>query len=463
MRQMLYEARVRLRHLDWLDCLAIAIFLIGVMRPAFGQIAYNARTDVTAQAYPGTVPCPGTGCTGTATLTGANYQIPTTDFATQPIRVTDINTPATNTLGFNVQGSQSSEGNIWGVNDDFYTITQIGGWQAIVKFNPATKVSTYLGHIAGAGLRPGWTSTDAYTVFEPAQCPAATTGCSQYDAIIWQYNFTGLTSIPTPTVFVDLTTTCGLPNYSGATFEADLTLSQDDQTFTTALCNSGTCSQSSPGDVYALNYNRTNGCSYLRTDTWNVYDNGTLLGAATSPAQNFTLHNAIGSAAGSFLRFEIGTCTTCSPTAWYYTWVPFTTTVYTSTTGNDCGHVANGFNVVVNKCAGTYNNGLGWVPYNNLNSWTSLPAVYPSPSNINSAHISNAMANSTDTNPFCVDFTYSATTYAWDNEIVCQAQDGSGRSWRITHDWGSSAIASTQPVTCSHDGKYCLFQSDWLG
>ena len=97
---------------------------------------------------------------------------------------------------------------------------------------------------------------------------------------------------------MDLTTTCSLTSYSGAAFIADVTVSHDDQTFTTGVCTSGTCAQDQTGAVYALSWNRTNGCSYLKSDTWQVYNNGTLLGSATNSGASFSsIHNVRGSRA----------------------------------------------------------------------------------------------------------------------------------------------------------------------
>jgi hypothetical protein len=433
--------------------------------PTPTPLVYFARTDLVAQPYPGTIPCPGPSCaTSGGTLTGANFKLVPSDFPTTPlVRITDGSTTATNHLGFNVNCATSSENNLFGINDDFFFLCQKGNIQPLFKWNGAT--ATYVGVLPLAGA-PYVSKTLPYTAYHTHLCPASTAGCSQFDLVIWSYNLTGLTGVPTPSVVADLNTACSLPNYSGAEFPVDLAVSDDDQTFSGTICNSGTCSQGSPGDVYAWTWNRTNGCSYLRTDTWNVYNNGTLLGAATAPAQNFTIHNGRGSPGGTYYRMEVASCTTCISGQIFYVWTPFTTTVQVNTNGSfGCGHLANGYNRIVNKCDSTFDvNGIGYMLLTSLNTWHSLAAAYPSPEQGNNSHQNNAAANSADTNPFFIAFTTvtEPTTYTWDNEIVAQAQDGTGRTWRFAHTWATVSLQDELPITCSGSGKYCVFQSDWF-
>jgi hypothetical protein len=428
-------------------------------------LVYFARTDLSPQPYPAVIPCPGPSCGPIGgTLTGANFKLVPSDFPTTPlVRITDGSTTATNHLGFNVNCATSSENNLFGINDDFFFLCQKGNIQPLFKWNGAT--ATYVGVLPLAGA-PYVSKTLPYTAYHTHLCPAATAGCSQFDLVIWSYNLTGLTGVPTPSVVADLNTACGLSNYSGAEFPVDLAVSDDDQTFSGTICNSGTCSQGSPGDVYAWTWNRTNGCSYLRTDTWNVYNNGTLLGAATSPTQNFTIHNGRGSPGGTYYRMEVASCTTCISGQIFYVWTPFTTTVQVNTNGSfGCGHLANGYNRIVNKCDSTFDvNGIGYMLLSSLNTWHSLAAAYPSPEQGNNSHQNNAAANAADTNPFFIAFTTvtEPTTYTWDNEIVAQAQDGTGRTWRFAHTWATVSLQDELPITCSGSGKYCVFQSDWF-
>ena len=464
MRPMFHEARVRLRHLDWLDCLAIAIFLIGVMRPAFGQIAYNARTDVTPQAYPGTIPCPGPSCASSlGTLTGAGYQLTPTDFPTTPyIRITDNSTPSTNHLGFTTACSASSEVNLFGAKDDYFWVCQLGGFNALYAFNPATNVATYVAHSNTMGSTPAASYVGRYITYAAKPCPASTSGCSQYDLVIWQYDLTGLTAIPTPTVVSDLTTACPLTSYSGAAFIADLTTSLDDQTFTTAVCTSGTCGQDQAGAIYVVKWNRTNGCSYFDTSAWKVYNNGVLLGSATNnPGSGFTIHNARGSLDGTDVRIT----PTGNPGAFYYVWTAFGLTVNGASSGNSCGHTCNGTLNVYSKCQNTYDNGLFEAPFTSINSPVSLPQSYPSPDQGNSAHLTCADGNATDTNPFFAVMALtnsSYPTYAWDNEYIGQATDGSGKTWRLGHTYATVALENLLPGAISQDGKYLLGQTDWM-
>ena len=427
-------------------------------------IVYYARTDVAAQPYPVTIPCPGPSCgSALGTLTGANYQFTPTDFPTPYVRITDGSTPATNNLGFTTAGSASSEVNLWGPDSDFFIITQKGGFSDIFKFNTTTNAATYVASSNTIG-----STTEAshiphsHIVYAIKPCPAATTGCSQYDLVIWQYDLTGLTGWPTPTIVADLTTACGFTSYSGAAFIADPSTSLDDQTFSTAVCTSGTCAQDQAGAQYAVSWNRTNGCSYLNTLTDQVYDNGTLLGAVSGLSGAFTLHNARGSGDGQHIRM--------TPTVSYgfnqlQVWQPFTLNGTFSNSGDSCGHVCSGTLHIFNKCTGTYLNGMGEMPFSNLSAWTSLAAIYPSPDQADSAHITCASMNSTDTNPFALIMampTATYPTYAWDNELLAQATDGTGRTWRFGHTFSTVALQNLLPAAISQDGKYLLWQSDWM-
>ena len=437
------------------------ILLVGV---ACGQ-TYSARTDVTAQAYPGSIQCPGPSCASSlGTLTGANFQFVPSDFSTTPyIRITDGSTTATNHLGFVTACSASSETNLFGKNDDFFWICQKGNFQVLFKFNATTKAATYVANSNTMGGTPFVSYTRPYITYDVKPCPAATTGCSQYDLTIFEYDLTGLTGIPAPTVTVDLTTACPLTSYSGAAFIADVTVSHDDQTFTTGVCTSGTCAQDQTGAVYAVSWNRTNGCSYFETDTWKIYDNGVLLGSATNSGASFaSIHNVRASAGGGYVRI---TPTGGQGLSQVYAWTPFTTTVNYSTSTDSCGHLCNGFSHVFNKCQGTYLNGIGEMAFSSLSTWNSLPGTYPSPDTGNSAHVTCANTNATDTAPFFLIFALTSATYptyAWDNELLGQATDGSGKTWRFGHTYATVALQNLLPGAISQDGKYLLWQTDWL-
>ena len=423
------------------------------------QMIYYARTDVAAQAYPGSIPCPGPSCTAAlGTLTGANFQFVPSDFSTTPyIRITDGSTTATNHLGFIPACSASSEVNLFGPNDDYFWVCQKGGQQDLFAFNAVAKTATYVAGTLTMGSGPLVSHARPYVTYAAKPCPAATTGCSQYDLTIFEYDLTGLSSIPTPTVTVDLTTACSLPTYSGAAFTADINVSLDDNSFSTAGCTSGTCGQDQAGAIYAIFWNRTNGCSYWNTSTGTVYDNGTLLGTVSTNPGAYTIHNAREGSTGAFLRVEL----TSGPDS-YYVWTPFSLTVNGATNGNSCGHLCNGATHIFNKCQDTYLNGIGESPYNSLGTWTSLPAIYPSPDQGNSAHVTCANTNATDTAPFFLIFALTSATYptyAWDNELL-RAGDGwigkdmalrphlrdggpaKSSSWRNLAGWEISSLAN---------------------
>lgn len=437
--------------------------------PAFAQ-TYNARTDLTAQPYPGSIPCPGPSCSAFGTFTGANFQFTPSDFATSFIRITDNSTTASNHQGFTANCDDSSEGNDFNTLSNRFVLCQRGNIQTIFSWTgtAATQITNSTWSLANGYIngQSFYSYTQPYTLYHAHPCPAATAGCTQHDLTIFQADTSGGGNPPTPTVVVDLNTACGLANYAGAAFEDGVTVSRDDQTFSFNLCNSGTCGQGSAGNVYGGVWNRSTGCSYLNTSTWQVFNNGTLLGTASGTAQNFTMHNSRVTQDGSLLRLSIGTCTSCvgGRNSWL-AWVPFALTVTPSTDGNGCGHLVNGYSHIANKCSGNVNiNGLGYYPFSTLNTWTSLPAAYPTSSDANMAHLNWSNDNTTDTNPFFVSMQWTgsfAANFPWDQELLGVATNGSGRVYRFAHHYSTPTAQAFVPINVSQDGKYLLVSTDW--
>lgn len=436
--------------------------------PAFAQ-TYNARTDLIAQPYPGSIPCPGPSCGTFGTFTGANFQFTPSDFATSFIRITDNSTTATNHQGFTANCDDSSEGNDFNTLSNRIVLCQKGNIQTIFSWNglTATQIASGTWGLTNSftGGHAFYSYTQPYTLYHSHPCQAGIAGCAQHDLTIFQADTSGGGNPPTPTVVVDLNTACGLPNYASPAFEDGVTVSRDDQTFSFNVCNSGTCIQGSAGNFIAGVWNRTNGCSYLNTSTWQVFNNGVLLGTAGGTPQNFVMHNARITQDGSLLRINKGTCTSCVAGQNWLVWTPFTTTIAANTDLNGCGHLVNGYSHIANKCQGPINlNGIGYYPFSSLNTWTSLPAAYPTSSDANEAHLNWSNDNTTDTNPFFVSFDWPgsfAANFPWDSELVGVSTDGSGKVYRFAHNWATPTPSAFVPINVSQDGKYLLLSTDW--
>lgn len=463
--------------------LAFVLLLSGA---AFGQ-SYSARTDFTAQPYPGSLPCPSSsGCTGGGSLTGrANYQFTPSDFPLTPfVGVTDNSTGGQSSQhdGYVTSCDASSEVHTWEMNDNRVTLCQDGNWQQLWAFNASALTFTRSTSFVSPGVGSAFFSfTQPYLMYHAHACSTGVSGCPQFDIGIFSYDTTCsggiVTCNPSANLLVDLSTACSISALSGdaSAFGTQVTVSGDDQTF--FVNASSTVNSESTGNVYVIAWNRTTGCSYWNTGTAHVFNAGVDQGTITAgSAVTFTIHNMRGAKGGSWVKVQQGICTgTCPSSLNNYLWNVGTTTVNYSNGVNGCGHSAIGYNSWVNKCDGAS------APVGNVNGMfintmlapntnVSLPSLttgYPSPEQQNESHLAWANDNSTDTAPFFVAPYAPAngtTTYAWDNEFLIQATTpvGSAITYRAFHSYSSLELAYlTESV--SQDGKYLLWSPDFLG
>lgn len=301
---------------------------------------------------------------------------------------------------------------------------------------------------------------------------------SNSDPAIFSYNFSSTSTAPTGVQIVDLATCVPPVAGLGYTWNDDVIVSQDDQTFATAV--STTTGQASSGAVYVVVWNRTNGCRVWNTST------GAVTGAWGTTgimpiADKFTIHAAAMGQGGTWLLLTAGTCLNngcaASPTWKNYFWniQTLTETALTTATGDACGHFALGYSSAINQCF--YGSGY------NSTQWYQRPMVAPNTSPptgvINSGspagstsldqHASWATDNSSDTGPFCTstDTGAFAVSYPYDNEINCVAMNGTGTVWRFAHTYATHQSASFEAEIAlggvSADGKWFLWTSDWDG
>ncbi len=431
-------------------------------------ITYSARTDVTPQAYPGTIPCPSSlGCSGGGALNGANSQMTPSDFpSTKLIRITDMATGGQSAVhgGYTTSCDASSEENRWNVNKDRFMICQVGNWQQLWSFNTATLAATRDTSFVSPGLgSSSWSYTQPYVFYHAHLCPAGQSGCAQNDAAIFSYDSTSLGN-PAAVTVVDIATACSISALQANSNDLiGVAPSADDQTFGGGA--SSTAGQGSSGDIYVYAWNRTTGCTYWNTSSGQVFLNGTLLGTITL-ADRFTLHNVKMGKGGTWMKVSESTClSSCTTGQTNLYWQIGTTNVTVATSANSCGHTAIGFNSWINKCNGVTNlNGLFKSTTVAPNTNMSLPNVYPTTSFGNNAHLNWAADNASDTNPFFAMFEAAAFTpaSAFDNELLAVATDGSGVVWRFAHTYVSMINSQAfVPGAGSQDGKYLLWTTDW--
>jgi hypothetical protein len=435
-------------------------------------LIYFARTDLSPQPYPATIPCPSSlGCSGGGALNGSNYYFTPSDFPYTPvIRISDMATGGQSALhaGYTTSCDANSEVNIWNLNEDRFTICQSGNWQQLWAYNAVTKVATRSTSFVSPGVgTPAWSFTQPYIMYHDHPCPAATSGCTQNDPTIFAYDTTCAGGIATcnptgaaVTVVVDLATACSISaiQVSGSSV-ANILVSGDDQTFGVVA------GEPTDGLIYAITWNRTTGCSYWNTKTGQTFNGATLIGTIT-PSDRFAIHKVELTKGGTYLKVQEGGCiSTCTAGVTNTLWQNGTANVTIVTSANSCGHTAAGYNYWVNKCSGvTDANGLFKSALATPNTQVSLPAAYPSPDEGNQAHVNWANDTSGDNQPFvsAMEFTGFTPNYAWSNEILGVATDGTGRVWRLLHHYVSLInVQAFIPAGLSPSGSKLLWTTDW--
>ncbi len=456
----------------------------------------SLRCDLSPQAYPTVIPCPGPVCSGGGALVGAGYTLTPPDFPTTPVcRLTDNSLFPTD--GWTTSNDTSSEVNDFSLLKDFITLGKSGNVQYLFALNASACTAT----LASAFTPPGtgstgtgksgasWFSyTQPHILYHGHPCLISTEGAgcvANNDLSINQYDVTscegaGITTCnPTPSVTVDVASACGVPALngsvnSGTEWSEGISVDGSSQWYFGPA--STTADQGSPGDVWAIAwYSPTDSCYAWNTSTgvWSL--NGTAQGTVTTSAR-LSLHNLRGTKGNGWVRLvpEGGTCagTDCTANGGISElfWQPTTGTVVVNAVdlggGNQGGHAAEGYNLWVSKINGSVDvNGLFTHTMAIANPYSSLPAAYPSPEQPNGAHISWANDNTSDTAPYAalfeIDSSTFPVTYPWDNELLLVATDGSGIVWRAAHTYSSAS--EFVPGSIAQDGSLLAWTTSWNG
>lgn len=462
---------------------------------ASGVVAqtYTARTDLKLQPYPNPIPCPATSCRGGGSLTGANTIITPSDFSNPIIRITDVNTAngANNPRLYALDSS--AEVNFMSKNDDRFFVSDGGGNMYPFVWNPAMMQATrmYAAHFRGTngmvlseGVSgfPAWSYTQPYIAYDLEIGPHS-------DLSIYSYDFASTTKPPKRQLVVDLAA-CVRPIAGlGIRWNDGVTVSGDDQTFATAY---GTGPQDSSGSVYAIVWNRTNGCRAWNTSTGAV--TGAYGGAPTgtiSDTIRFTLHNGRLSKDGNWMKVGIAGCLggSCAgdfsdETVWNVATLTVNVSHFNSAFPWNCGHATTGYSVYYNSCGATNPDFYAMFlrTFANMGAQYGTPqlpeivgiqthAPVPNPISDHPYDLHASWANNSGANAEPIFLTtwngQLAPRAAWDNEIIGVSTTGKGTVYRFAHTYATNQSQFFNPNhaigSVSQSGRWFAWSTDWDG
>jgi hypothetical protein len=453
--------------------------------------AYTARTDLTPQAYPGTIPCPSAGgCGSGGNATGQGYCFTPSDFNNLTCRLTD-NSAGGSQHSYGADCGGSSEINMFS-SDDSLTFACTGGSVPIVLniptnlSNGSNAITTryisqgpnFDGMLGGCAAGSTFiTTTPEFSFTQPKIAYVESFNASGNQSIC-QYDFTSSTTMPTPgngkvSVLIDLSTCAGsLAGVGYGTYVDDVNVSSDDQTF--AVMGSTTAGQGSTGAVWVVVWNRTNGCRVWNTATGAVTG---AMGALAYPTgsinitDRFYLHNVRLSKNGHVIKVTQNTCTAspggCTVNTNTYIWditgLTVNRIINDGTLG--CGHNTIGQVETMNLCGG-----FQFRPFssNDASGTDVLSGNYP-PNFTEDGHAGFGNGNAADTLPVVWSLYNGQFTpvQAWDNEVIGVRLDGSGVAYRFAHTYATGLAvdfgAQFGIGAVSADGKYWIWSTDWDG
>ena len=433
---------------------------------SFGGPVYCSPTDLT--------PAPLTKVPYVGQLLGSGTVVTDPTFGNPIARVTDWDTEgsAGRNDNFLVDCGGSAEINFMNADDTKFYVCDSGAAMDLYTFNATTlKASrmyvsqfpnTHGARILTNSSSGEWSFTQADVLYD-IEAGNYQTGTP----IIKYYAFTSLTKPPSPQTLYDFSQSPNcVPSSAGSThWITDVTVSKDDQTFSTSFSLTG----GQGTGVWVVVWNRTLGCRWLNTQTGQV-------GGDWGPAgtinldDRFSIHNSRLSKDGNWLRIGFQSClSTCASGIQVYLWQIATNSLTACTIATNClGHQALGYTHMVNSPTTPTQQSQLIRPVSNINNqtpvWTNGPPSHIPWDN----HQSWENVDAADNYPYLSSSdTGVPIVYAWDNEIDGFSTDGSGTVYRFAHTFSSgqspffgsaSAIGSV-----SADGKYFAWSSDWYG
>jgi hypothetical protein len=420
------------------------------------------------------LPAPFTQVPNVGSLVGAGNVVTDPTFNNPIARVTDWNTEGSsgNNTNFAVDCGGSAQINFMNASDSMFYVCDGGAAMDMYTFNPTTMRASrmYVSSFpATNGMRLLTNSTSGEWSFTQTNVmyDMETGNYQTGTPILKYYNFSSSSTPPTPQTLYDFSQDANcVPSSAGAThWIEDVTVSKDDQTFSTSFSTTG-------GDgsaVWVVVWNRTNGCRWFNTQTGQVGGDWGPAGTINL-ADRFYLHGSRLSKDGNWVEVSFQSCVSvCATGIQLYLWQIATNTLTACTTANNClGHSAFGYTHMVNSPTTPSQQTQAIRPLSNLNDQTSLWTDGP-PSHIPwDNHQSWENVITADNNPYLSSSSTGVPIqYAWDNEIDGFTTNGAGIVYRFAHTFASglsSFFSSANAIgSVSADGQFFAWSSDWEG
>jgi Putative Ig domain len=437
---------------------AIQSLGISVFAAGSSPDPYTSRTDLGFIPLP--VPLPSVGGS-----TGAGNCITEPSYDNLVCRATDITTLGATSVANDQEFSTCCGGwadmNAWNTNSTMFFVETGGGGIVAMSFNPTTHAASALYGQVLSGVGNGLWS------FSNPNLAYGLQGGSTKDPIIVSLTFASQTTPPQQVVIADLSQVANcVSSLAGTTDWEEMAVSRDEQTFVVAA---GTGTQGSA--VYAIVYNRTNGCRWYNTQTGQIGGNWGPSGSATTP-NTYTIH--------SIRISEDGQTAIVSPqgtTDIREFWNIGSLTVTPGDNTEDNGHFSVGYSGYVNNANYTAN--ISWCKYGMVyNAFADLSNptyVLPTVAQCGDTEVygdDHSSWNNDDTSDRQPFFTSTVTiplgtliSSAWQNEVLGFSMANPGTVWRFisTYNTGTSQFFSCQNAigTVSQDGKWFILTSDW--
>lgn len=419
-------------------------------------------------------PAPFTQVPNIGGLLGAGDTVTDPSFGNSILRVTDWSTEGSggSNTNFAVDCGGSAEINFMNASDTKFYTCDSGTAMDLFTFDSATMKASrmYVSNFpATNGMRIAtnsssgeWSFTQTNTLYD-----IETGNYRTGTPILKSYNFSSLSTPPSPQTLYNFSQNSNcVPSSAGTTqWVNDVTVSKDDQTFSTSFSLTG----GQGSGVWVVVWNRSEGCRWLNTQTGQV--GGEWGSAGTiNLGDRFYIHNSRISKDGNWVKIGFQSCiSACAGGVQNYLWQIDTNTLTTCTTAANClGHTALGYTHMVNSPTTPSQQTQTIRPLSNINNqtqlWTNGPPTHIPWDN----HQSWENVNTGDNNPYLSSSdTGVPILYAWDNEIDGFTTDASGIVYRFAHTFSSglsSFFSSANAIgSVSADGKYFAWSSDWEG
>jgi hypothetical protein len=433
-----------------------------------GPPNYCSRTDLVTVQLPSPLPSVGN-------LTGANTLVTDPAFSNRIVRVTDANTdPSRPNFTFIATASGSADENQWNTDSTLFMSYNMNAGTYPFSFDPTTmQVSRlYVSNFPATG------GMQLNTVGEWSRANSQwwyTMDTGSNGLQILKYDFTDRSTPPAPQLVYDFSSSANcLGSGFKQTWAADGGIAASDAVFSMAFANSG--GQDGNGANFVAVYTPGKGCRVWNTATGQVTGDWGPTGTISLP-DRVHIHNMKMSKDGNWIIVTWNNCASSCPDSQPFFWNIPTLNAYTmpscQTAGGSCGgHWTMGYSTYAYENKNSPPD-FAIMPFSNTSSLTVVdpnqPAGFAPPWDQHNAWNNT---NATDSVPFCTS-SFNPTGYngtlrfAWDQEILCFAVNGSGKVWRFAHTFStdkSQRFSTSEAIgTVSQDGQFYIFSSDWMG